>query len=85
MTKIVSILLLLFIFANAEPKECEFTIARLKYGGGGDWYANPSALPNLSKAINERTTIPVCKEVKDISILDKNLFKYPSFMPQAME
>lgn len=77
MIKSTIILLCLFLFANAQEKACEFTIARLKYDGGGDWYANPSALPNLSKSLKERTDIPICKEVKDISILDKTLFKYP--------
>ena len=32
------------------------TIARLRYEGGGDWYANPSSLPNLLAAIRDRTT-----------------------------
>ena len=31
------------------------TITRLQYEGGGDWYANPSSLPNLLAAIRERT------------------------------
>ena len=30
------------------------TIARLQYDGGGDWYANPSSLPNLLRAIRDR-------------------------------
>ena len=34
-------------------------IARLKYDGGGDWYGNPSSLPNLARALRERTPIPV--------------------------
>ena len=29
------------------------TIARLQYDGGGDWYANPTSLPNLIKFCNE--------------------------------
>lgn len=33
------------------------TIGRLHYEGGGDWYANPSSLPNLLAAVRERTTI----------------------------
>ena len=35
------------------------TIARLQYDGGGDWYANPSSLPNLLAAIRARTAFPV--------------------------
>lgn len=33
------------------------TIGRLHYEGGGDWYASPSGLPNLLRAIRERTTL----------------------------
>ncbi|MDQ6634396.1 MAG: DUF4159 domain-containing protein, partial [Gemmatimonadota bacterium] len=35
------------------------TIARLQYDGGGDWYANPSSLPNLLAAIRARTAFQV--------------------------
>ena len=36
-------------------------VARLQYDGGGDWYANPSSLPNLIDAINRRTSLSVEK------------------------
>ena len=29
----------------------DFTITRLKYGGGGDWYSDPSSIPNLLEFI----------------------------------
>lgn len=57
--------------------ECEFTLARLQYGGGGDWYANPSSLPNLVEAIGKRTEIPICDTVATVSIMDESLFRYP--------
>jgi hypothetical protein len=55
-----------------------FTIARLKYDGGGDWYSNPSSLPNLARALRDRTTVPVDRddEVR-VSILDPDFFNYP--------
>lgn len=37
----------------------EMTIGRLHYDGGGDWYANPSSIPNLLEMIGERTTLRV--------------------------
>lgn len=76
MFKIFSIHLLInitFIFAG----ECEFTIARLQYDGGGDWYANPSSLPNLIKAVGKRTDISICDSVTTVTILDDDLFRYP--------
>ena len=55
----------------------KFTIARLKYGGGGDWYSNPSSLPNLMRFVREHTSIPVSDEEAVVSISSEELFKYP--------
>lgn len=57
--------------------DCSFTIARLHYDGGGDWYANPSSLPNLVDAVRTRTSIPVCDSVATVSIDDDRLFHFP--------
>ncbi len=57
--------------------QSDFTIARLKYSGGGDWYSNPSSLPNLLKAINERTTIRAAAKEAVVEITDPRLFQYP--------
>lgn len=53
------------------------TVARLEYGGGGDWYANPSALPNLLQAIRDRTGIPVASDEVVVGPLDPTLPDYP--------
>ncbi len=55
----------------------DFTIARLKYQGGGDWYSNPSSLPNLLEEINERTTIRAAPREEVAEISDPKLFQYP--------
>ncbi len=55
----------------------DFTIARLKYGGGGDWYCDPSSLPNLLKAINERTNIRAVPKEVVIELTNPDLYKYP--------
>jgi hypothetical protein len=47
---------------GADPS-AGFTIAQLKYRGGGDWYANPTALPNLLAAVSTRTDLDVAEEV----------------------
>ena len=74
-------LLLLFtavLFPETTRSEpCRFTIARLKYDGGGDWYANPSSLPNLVEATRSRTTIPLCDSIATVGIDDNRLFHYP--------
>jgi len=55
----------------------DFTITRLKYGGGGDWYGDPSSLPNLLAAVNERTTIRAAPREATVEITDPELFNYP--------
>ena len=53
------------------------SIARLQYGGGGDWYANPSSLPNLLKAIGQRTTLKVEPTEARVTLTDDRLWDYP--------
>jgi hypothetical protein len=53
------------------------TITRLRYDGGGDWYSNPSSLPNLLAAIRDRTGIPVATREQTVSLLDPGLADHP--------
>jgi Domain of unknown function (DUF4159) len=53
------------------------TITRLEYPGGGDWYSDPSALPNLLAAIRERTGIPVASREQTVTPLDPTLSDHP--------
>ncbi len=53
------------------------TIARLKYSGGGDWYNDPSIIPNLAREINRRTTTRVNEEEATVEIKTPELFQYP--------
>ncbi len=60
-----------------ESQQPRLTVARLEYGGGGDWYANPSSLPNLLAAISQRTTIPVERSEVRVSLMDDRIWDYP--------
>ncbi len=64
--------------SGASPTGPGVVIARLKYGGGGDWYSNPTSLPNLARELTARTSIPVetVQEAR-VEILDEDLFDYP--------
>jgi hypothetical protein len=53
------------------------TIARVQYDGGGDWYANPSSIPNLLAAIRERTSLPVERTEARVRLTDEQLWDYP--------
>jgi Domain of unknown function (DUF4159) len=58
-------------------EEYEVRIARLKFGGGADWYNGPSEVPNWLTEFERRTGIPTYKEEKVVSLLDDNLRAYP--------
>jgi hypothetical protein len=53
------------------------TIGRLHYEGGGDWYANPSSLPNLLAAVKSRTTLRVARSEKVVTLSDDELWTVP--------
>jgi hypothetical protein len=54
-----------------------FTVARLHYDGGGDWYANPSSLPNLLAAVRERTGLSVAPRDRVVRLTDADLWDLP--------
>jgi hypothetical protein len=61
----------------AAPSAAFLTIARVQYDGGGDWYANPSSLPNLLAAIRERTTLRVAAVESRVRLTDDGLWNHP--------
>jgi hypothetical protein len=52
-------------------------IAQLQYGGGGDWYANPSGLPNLLSEIGRRTGLRVAAQPAHVKLTDPELWNHP--------
>ena len=63
--------------AVAARQAPRLTVARLQYDGGGDWYANPSSIPNLLAAIRERTSLPVERTEARVTLMDDKLWDYP--------
>lgn len=53
------------------------TIGRLHYDGGGDWYANPSSLPNLLRAVRERTSLRTAARERVVRLSDPGLWAFP--------
>jgi hypothetical protein len=62
---------------GARPPDPVMTIGRLHYDGGGDWYANPSSLPNLLAAIRTRTGLRVESQEKVVTLADDDLWNVP--------
>lgn len=58
------------------PDRVPLTIARVQYEGG-DWYANPSSLPNLLAALRARTTLPVARAEARVQLTDPRLADHP--------
>jgi hypothetical protein len=58
-------------------QESELTVGRVHYDGGGDWYANPSSLPNLLAAIRERTRLPVATAERVVRLTGPELQEVP--------
>lgn len=53
-----------------HPQSQDFTIGRLRYSGGGDWYSNPSSLPNLLAAFAKATGAKTTFRDVTVSLLD---------------
>jgi len=66
------------VAAQENPvQQASVHIARLHYEGGGDWYSNPSSMPNWMRGIQQRTGIPTVFEEVQIRPTDDALFSYP--------
>ena len=72
--KILFILLLspLFLFSQNS-----YQIAVLKYNGGGDWYANPTSLPNLVEFCNKNINTNIKREIATVEVGSLDVFNYP--------
>lgn len=52
-------------------------VARLQYGGGGDWYCNPTSLPNWLALFSQRTGIPAAPREAVVTLDSEDLFRHP--------
>lgn len=67
------IFLTLFMTSGLSSQE----IAILKYGGGGDWYSNPTALPNLIRFCNQEIDTKIESKPETVEVGSTTLFQYP--------
>ncbi len=71
------ILLYFFLLAVIPVHAQHHQIATLQYRGGGDWYANPTALPNLVRFANEHTGTSISTRIGTVEAGSAQLFNYP--------
>ena len=78
MKKIVLLSLIsIFVLSNYTSAQSSYQIAVLKYGGGGDWYSNPTSLPNLIEFCNQNLKTNIKPEVEIVEVGSVDLFNYP--------
>lgn len=70
--KRIYLILLLISFASFSQE-----IALLKYNGGGDWYANPTSLPNLIRFCNNTINTTILSKPATVEPGSPNIFSYP--------
>ncbi len=73
---IIIIIVGLFVSMQSDTKP-SLQIALLKYSGGGDWYANPTSLPNLAEFCNKNLNTSIDPNIATVDVGDPDIFNYP--------
>ncbi len=77
MKKLVAVSFLFLFLSSFVPDDKPLKIALLKYNGGGDWYANPTSLPNLAKYCNSNLNMSIETDIPTVEAGSVELFNYP--------
>lgn len=64
-------LCMLLLQSNAQD------VAILKYNGGGDWYSNPTAIPNLVEFANANIKTSISKNPQTVAVGSEDVFNFP--------
>ncbi len=67
--------ILLFLLSVSLTHSQEIGI--LKYAGGGDWYSNPTAIPNLIQFCNENINTAIKAKPQTVEVGSTDLFQFP--------
>ena len=78
MSRVVIIALALLLGTAVAPAPApSLRLGLLKYNGGGDWYANPTALPNLAVFCNEAVGTDLNPDYGTVEVGSAELFNFP--------
>ena len=69
--------MVLFLLCITPPMLKAQEVAILKYDGGGDWYSNPTALPNLIKFCNKNIQTSIDPTPETVEPGSKDIYQYP--------
>jgi len=75
MNKVLIIIALSILTPSLQAQDVK--IALLKYSGGGDWYANPTSIPNLVKFCNHNINTNISDDIPTVEVGSKEIFNYP--------
>lgn len=70
-------ILIVAFFLFGFQSEPTLKLALLKYSGGGDWYANPTALKNLSNYCNDNLGTNFDEDYETVEVGNADIFNYP--------
>jgi hypothetical protein len=73
----IYLFILFIILVFSVKAQGTYQLAVLKYNGGGDYYANPTALPNLITFCNQNLGTNISKDVPYIEAGSQDIFQYP--------
>ena len=73
----IIILIITGLFVIPYNATAQIKIAKLKYNGGGDWYANKTALPNLIEFCNRELGMNLAADEDNVEVGSPDLFSYP--------
>ncbi|MEO0405219.1 MAG: DUF4159 domain-containing protein [Bacteroidota bacterium] len=65
------------VFCFAFSNNGTYQIAVLQYKGGGDWYSNPTSVPNLVEYCNKQLGMNISEEVPFVEVGSPEIFNYP--------
>lgn len=74
---VLVILLLTGSVTTSQAQVSTIKLAKLKYGGGGDWYANKTSMPNLINFCNKSLGLNIYRNEDVVDVGSVELFNYP--------
>ncbi len=74
---LIGFIFYIFLHFNISAQEYTYRIALLKYDGGGDWYSNPTSLPNLIKFCNSNLNTSINPQPATVKASSAEIFNYP--------
>jgi hypothetical protein len=73
-------ILIIIIYCNSYvygQSKSTVQLALMKYKGGGDWYANPTSLPNLAIFCNQNLSMNISTDIQEVEPSSAQIFNYP--------